>query len=92
MALNLITDVPGLAVGHADRPAPRLGRHRHPVRRAGNGVGRVLGGAPGGRDTGMLEPEMTVEGIDAVVLSGGSAFGLDAPAACRRRCARRGGA
>lgn len=36
------------------------------------------GGAPGGRDTGLLEPEMTVQGADAVVLSGGSAFGLDA--------------
>lgn len=38
----------------------------------------VLGGAPGGRELGLLEPEMTVERIDALVLSGGSAFGLDA--------------
>ena len=38
----------------------------------------VLGGAPGGRDTGLLAPEMTVEAVDAIVLSGGSAFGLDA--------------
>lgn len=38
----------------------------------------VLGGAPAGRDMAMLEPEMTVERIDAIVLSGGSAFGLDA--------------
>lgn len=36
------------------------------------------GGAPGHRDTTLLEPEMTVDGVDAVVLSGGSAFGLDA--------------
>jgi D-aminopeptidase len=36
------------------------------------------GGAPGQRDVTALEPEMTVEGVDAVVLSGGSAFGLDA--------------
>lgn len=40
--------------------------------------GIVLGGAPGGRDTGMLAPEMTVERVNALVLSGGSAFGLDA--------------
>jgi L-aminopeptidase/D-esterase-like protein len=40
--------------------------------------GSVLGGAPGGRDTGLLDPSMTVEQIDALVLSGGSAFGLDA--------------
>lgn len=38
----------------------------------------VMGGAPGGRDTGLLEPEMTVETVDALVLSGGSAYGLDA--------------
>jgi L-aminopeptidase/D-esterase-like protein len=38
----------------------------------------VLGGAPGSRDTAMLEPEMTRQQIDAFVLSGGSAYGLDA--------------
>jgi L-aminopeptidase/D-esterase-like protein len=38
----------------------------------------VLGGAPGGRELGFLDPDMTVERADAVVLSGGSAFGLDA--------------
>src|SRR5439155_20738776 len=35
-------------------------------------------GGPGGRDTALLEPEMTAAGIDAVLLSGGSVFGLDA--------------
>ena len=38
----------------------------------------VRGGAPGTRETDLLEPHRTVERIDAVVLSGGSAFGLDA--------------
>ncbi len=38
----------------------------------------VLGGAPGGRELGLLEPDATVERVDAIVLSGGSAFGLDA--------------
>jgi L-aminopeptidase/D-esterase-like protein len=38
----------------------------------------VLGGAPGSRDTTMLEPEMAIEGVNAIVLSGGSCFGLDA--------------
>lgn len=38
----------------------------------------VLGGAPGGRDLELLGPAMTVERIDAIVLGGGSAFGLDA--------------
>ncbi len=74
---NLITDVPGLTVGHA-----------HDARLA-SGVTTVVfdtpavasvsiqGGAPGVRDTALLEPEMTVETVDALVLSGGSAFGLD---------------
>lgn len=38
----------------------------------------MLGGAPGGRDTALLDPAMTVQRVDALVLSGGSAFGLDA--------------
>jgi D-aminopeptidase len=38
----------------------------------------ILGGAPAVRDTALLAPEMTVDKIDAVLLSGGSAFGLDA--------------
>src|SRR6201997_1446112 len=38
----------------------------------------VRGGGPGTRETTLLDPAQTVEGIDAVALSGGSAFGLDA--------------
>ena len=38
----------------------------------------VCGGGPGTRETALLDPAQTVEGIDAIVLSGGSAFGLDA--------------
>ena len=41
----------------------------------------TLGGAPGLRDTALLEPEMTVDHVDALLLSGGSAFGLDAAGA-----------
>ena len=39
---------------------------------------QVLGGAPGTRETDLLEPHNSVEAINAIVLSGGSAFGLDA--------------
>ena len=75
---NLITDVPGLRVGSAQDE------------RIGSGVtavvfdapcvasGSVAGGAPGLRDVNLLDPGMSVERIDALVLSGGSAFGLDA--------------
>ena len=75
---NLLTDIPGIRVGHAD-DAP-----------AASGVTAILfdepfvtavdirGGGPGTRETDLLDPARTVEGIDAIVLSGGSAFGLDA--------------
>jgi L-aminopeptidase/D-esterase-like protein len=38
----------------------------------------VMGGAPGTRETDLLTPDRTVQQVDAIVLSGGSAFGLDA--------------
>jgi L-aminopeptidase/D-esterase-like protein len=76
--LNLITDVAGLAVGHATDLALGSGVTAILFDRAAVTSIAVLGGAPGGRDTAMLEPEMTNAGIDAVVLSGGSVFGLDA--------------
>ncbi|MBP0575852.1 P1 family peptidase, partial [Mycobacterium tuberculosis] len=38
----------------------------------------VMGGAPGTRETDLLAPEETVQTVDALVLGGGSAFGLDA--------------
>lgn len=75
---NSILDVAGLTVGHAhDR---RLGSGVSVViaDRPAVAAVHVMGGAPGSRDTDLLAPEETVERIDAVVLSGGSAFGLDA--------------
>lgn len=77
-AHNLITDVPGVSVGHADDAALASGVTAILVAQPNVAAVSVRGGAPGGRDTGLLEPEMTVPGVDAVVLSGGSAFGLDA--------------
>jgi L-aminopeptidase/D-esterase-like protein len=50
----------------------------------------VRGGAPGTRETDLLEPHRTVERIDAVVLSGGSAFGLDAAAGVQAWLRERG--
>jgi len=76
--LNLITDVAGLAVGHATDLALGSGVTAILFDRAAVVSVAVLGGAPGGHNTGGLEPEMTLAGIDAVVLSGGSVFGLDA--------------
>ncbi|WP_113912373.1 P1 family peptidase [Roseovarius dicentrarchi] len=76
--LNLITDVPGLRVGNASDATLKSGVT---VLTAGApftaGV-HVMGGAPGTRETDLLAPDRTVQQVDALVLSGGSAFGLDA--------------
>src|SRR5277367_1264235 len=75
---NLITDVPGLKVGHAEDL--RLGSGATAVIFDEPAVASidVRGGGPGTRETALLDPAQTVEGIDAITLSGGSAFGLDA--------------
>jgi L-aminopeptidase/D-esterase-like protein len=75
---NLITDVPGILVGNAEDR--RLKSGVTVVLCAAPSVAscHVMGGAPGTRDTDLLSPDNTVEQIDAIVLSGGSAFGLDA--------------
>ena len=75
---NLLTDIPGIMVGHATDLALGSGTTAILFDTPAVASVAVLGGAPGGRDTQMLEPEMTVQAVDAIVLSGGSAFGLDA--------------
>jgi L-aminopeptidase/D-esterase-like protein len=77
-ARNLITDVPGLKVGQAEDPGARTGvTVILPDDRAVCAVD-VRGGAPGTRETDALAPENLVEAVDAVVLSGGSVYGLAA--------------
>jgi D-aminopeptidase len=75
---NLITDIPGVRVGHAGDP--RLGSGTTAIVFDAAMVASVdiRGGGPGTRETDLLDPAQTVDGIDAIVLSGGSAFGLDA--------------
>jgi D-aminopeptidase len=75
---NLITDVPGIKVGHAEDL--RLGSGATAIifdQPAAASID-VRGGGPGTRETALLDPAQTVEGIDAITLAGGSAFGLDA--------------
>ncbi|HZZ30455.1 MAG TPA: P1 family peptidase [Phenylobacterium sp.] len=75
---NLITDVAGLKVGQADIPRVRTGvTVILPDARAVCAVD-VRGGAPGTRETDALAPENLVDSVDAVVLSGGSVYGLAA--------------
>ena len=75
---NLITDVPGLTVGHAGDGKLGSGTTVLVFDRPAVASVDVRGGGPGTRETALLDPAQTVEGIDAIVLSGGSAFGLDA--------------
>ncbi|WP_029356536.1 P1 family peptidase [Bosea sp. 117] len=87
---NLITDVDGLRVGHAGDLA------------IGSGVTAILfdaptvasvdvrGGGPGTRETDLLAADATVGAVDALMLSGGSAFGLEAAAGVMALLAERG--
>ena len=75
---NLITDVPGVRVGHAGDAALGSGATVVVFDKPVVGSVDVRGGGPGTRETALLDPAQTVEGIDAIVISGGSAFGLDA--------------
>jgi L-aminopeptidase/D-esterase-like protein len=78
-ARNLITDVAGLRVGHAEDVGARTGVTVLLCDEPAAAAADVRGGAPGTRDVEALDPVSLVEGVDAIVLSGGSAFGLDAP-------------
>ena len=75
---NLITDVAGINIGHAEDA--RLGSGATAIVFDEPAVASidVRGGGPGTRETALLDPAQTVEGIHAITLSGGSAFGLDA--------------
>jgi L-aminopeptidase/D-esterase-like protein len=75
---NLITDVPGVRVGNAHDARAATGVTAIVFEQSCVASAATLGGAPGDRAVTLLEPEMTRGLIDAVVLSGGSLYGLDA--------------
>jgi L-aminopeptidase/D-esterase-like protein len=84
----LITAVPGIRVGHwtgSDTGVTVVWAPSGTV-----GSGEVRGGAPATRETALLDPARLVERVDAVVLSGGSAFGLAAADGVMRFLAERG--
>jgi D-aminopeptidase len=79
MALrNLITDVAGVRVGHAGHKKLASGVTAILFDAPAVAAADLRGGSPGTRESALLDPAMTVERIDAIALSGGSAFGLDA--------------
>ena len=75
---NLLTDIAGLKVGNADDVKLKSGVTVILCEEPMIASGHVMGGAPGTRETDLLAPEQTVERVDAIVLSGGTVFGLDA--------------
>lgn len=75
---NLITDIHGLRVGNATNSSLNSGTTVITCDEPFTASVDVMGGAPGSRETDLLAPDKVVEQIDAIVLSGGSAFGLDA--------------
>ena len=78
--LNLLTDIPGIRVGHAGDAGLRSGITVILFDRPAIAAASLLGGAPASREAALLDLDMTVEHIQAVVLSGGSTYGLDATA------------
>ncbi len=73
-----LTDVPGVAVGHWTDPVARTGCTVIVVPEGTVAAGEVRGGGPASREMALLELGRNVSTIDAVVLTGGSAFGLAA--------------
>ena len=75
---NAITDIDGLKVGHAQDATLKSGVTVVTADAPFTASVHVMGGAPGTRETDLLAPDKSVAQVDARVLSGGSAFGLEA--------------
>jgi len=78
MTRNLITDIAGVRVGHAQDRGLGSGATAIVFDAPAVASIDVRGGGPGSHETDLLDPAMMVEHVDAIALSGGSAFGLDA--------------
>tara|TARA_R100000005_G_scaffold96082_2_gene80565 strand:+ start:14321 stop:15316 length:996 start_codon:yes stop_codon:yes gene_type:complete len=89
-ARNLITDVDGIKIGNAEDAEVMTGVTAVvPDAPAVAGVD-VRGGGPGTRETEVLNPDCLVDRVDAVVLSGGSVYGLEAASGAIMALARQG--
>src|SRR5258705_9051779 len=75
---NLLTDIAGVRVGHADDAKLASGVTAVIFDRPAVAALDVRGGGPGTREGALLDLANTVERIDAIALGGGSAFGLEA--------------
>jgi L-aminopeptidase/D-esterase-like protein len=86
----MITEVPGVRVGHWTDAAARTGCTVVLLPEGTVASGEVRGGAPATREFALLEPHRLVDRVDAVVLTGGSAFGLASADGVVRWCEQRG--
>jgi L-aminopeptidase/D-esterase-like protein len=87
---NLLTDIAGVRVGHADDAELASGVTAVVFDTPVVASMDVRGGGPGTREGSLLDPAATVEKIDAIALSGGSAFGLEAGAGVQAWLAEHG--
>lgn len=87
---NLITDVAGVLVGHADDAEVASGTTAIIFEEPAVASADIRGGGPGTRELDLLDPVATVDRIDGLALSGGSAFGLDAGAGVQAWLAEQG--
>ena len=90
MKIGAITDVPGISVGHYTNAAAATGCTVVLCEDGAVGGVDARGSAPGTRETDLLRPTALVNQVHAVLLSGGSAFGLDAAAGVMRCLEERG--
>jgi L-aminopeptidase/D-esterase-like protein len=86
----LITAVPGIRVGHWTDSSARTGCTVVLLPAGTVASGEVRGGAPGTREWALLDPRRLVDRVNAIVMSGGSAFGLAACDGVMRWCEERG--
>ena len=86
----MITDVPGVRVGHWTEPEARTGCTVVLLPLDTVASGEVRGGAPASRELDLLDPGRLVERVDAVVLTGGSAYGLASADGVMRWCEEHG--
>lgn len=87
---NLITDVPGILVGNAQDHTARTGVTVILCEKPAIAACSIPGGGPGTRETDALQPGNLVEKADAIVLAGGSVYGLEAASAVTAELGRKG--
>lgn len=87
---NLVSDVSGVRVGHAEDEAVITGATAIVFDEPAVASVDIRGGAPGSHESEMLLPERTIERVDAIILSGGSAFGLEAASGAMATLAAQG--